>query len=56
VAGLGLRAGRPWARALSLLLSVLALFWVPIGTIMGGVTLAVLLDDDTRSAFEPHRD
>ena len=56
VAGLGLRSARPWARTFSLLLAVLALFWVPVGTVLGGVTLALLLDDRTRGVFEPQRD
>ena len=50
--GLGLRAGRSWARALALLLAVLLLFWVPLGTLLGIATLAVLLDENTREAFE----
>ncbi len=52
VAGVGLLGLRPWARALTLVLSVLSLVQVPLGTALGLVSLAVLLQDGTGRLFE----
>jgi len=53
VAGVGLLKRRPWARSLALVLAIPQLFWVPLGTLLGAFTLAVLIPDDTRELFEP---
>ena len=51
VLGLGLLARRRWARTLAIVLGALALLQVPLGTILGGVTLAILLGDDAGQVF-----
>ncbi|MAE93406.1 MAG: hypothetical protein CL910_01970 [Deltaproteobacteria bacterium] len=53
LAGWGLLRRRPWARTLALAMGVLSLFSVPLGTILGVVTLYVLLQDDVRELFDP---
>ena len=52
LAGLGLRAGRAWARPPALGLAALALLWVPLGTLLGGWTLVVLCREDVRALLE----
>lgn len=52
LAGFGLLRRRPWARTLALGLSVLALFSVPFGTVLGVLSLYILLQDDVRAVFE----
>lgn len=51
LAGWGLLTFRPWARVLGLVLSVLNLFNVPIGTVLGVYGLWVLLSRDTERLF-----
>ena len=53
LAGWGLLRRRPWARTLALVIGVLSLVSVPFGTILGVITLYVLLQDDVREIFEP---
>jgi len=55
VAGLGLLARRGWARNLTLGLAVIALFQVPVGTILGIATLVVLLGDEAVQIFGAQR-
>ena len=49
--GVGLLRHRPWARTSGIVLGALSLFWVPLGTIVGVLTLYVLLQDDVRELF-----
>jgi hypothetical protein len=51
LAGIGLWRLRRWARTLAVVLSVVALASVPIGTILGVLTLVVLLQDDANALF-----
>lgn len=51
VTGAGLLRHRPWARTAGIVLGSLSLFWVPLGTIVGVLTLYVLLQDDVRELF-----
>jgi hypothetical protein len=51
VAGVGLLKGKTWARTLAIILGVLALFNVPIGTMIGIYTFWVLTQDETTKAF-----
>lgn len=53
LAGWGLLRRRPWARTLALVIGVLSLISVPFGTILGAITLYVLLQDDVREIFDP---
>jgi hypothetical protein len=46
--GLGLLRGRHWARVLIIVLSVLGIFAFPIGTLLGGFGLWVLLGPDSK--------
>jgi hypothetical protein len=49
VAGVGLLGFKPWARILTIILSVLNLPGFPIGTLVGIYSLWVLLDSETSS-------
>ncbi len=51
-AGVGLLRRRPWARSFALVIGALSLFWFPLGTVIGALTLYTLLQDDTRTLFE----
>lgn len=51
IAGIGLIARRRWARTLAVVLSALALLHVPVGTLLGGATLAVLLGEEAGRVF-----
>jgi hypothetical protein len=52
IAGYGLLRRQTWARYLALIVGFLSLFNVPVGTLIGGYTLWVLLQD--RAAAEFH--
>ena len=51
-AGFGLMYYRPWARLLTVVLSLLHLFNFPFGSALGVYGLWVLLSDETRVLFE----
>ncbi|MBS1827602.1 MAG: hypothetical protein JST93_19965 [Acidobacteria bacterium] len=51
IAGIGLVKYRPWARVLTIILSVLNLFNFPFGTALGVYGLWVLLSNDTQRLF-----
>ena len=51
VAGFGLLKFRPWARILTIVLSALNLFSVPIGTAVGVYGLWTLLNSETEQLF-----
>ncbi|HXA65628.1 MAG TPA: hypothetical protein VNV82_10780 [Bryobacteraceae bacterium] len=51
VAGIGLVQFRPWARILTLILSALELFSIPIGTALGIYGFWVLLKPETEQLF-----
>jgi hypothetical protein len=51
IAGWGLLKFRPWARILGIVVSIFALFAIPIGTIIGVYGLWVLLNKDTERLF-----
>jgi hypothetical protein len=51
VAGWGLLKFRSWARILGIVVSIIALFAIPIGTIVGLYGLWVLLNKDTERLF-----
>ncbi len=53
IAGVGLLKRMEWARILTLILSFLALFNIPLGTALGIYSLAILLRDDTTQLFQP---
>jgi len=48
LAGWGLLNYKPWARILTIILSVLHLPGFPVGTLTGGYSLWVLLNDETQ--------
>ena len=50
-AGRGLRARRPWARNLALVLAAFNLLLLPLGTALGLYTLWVLLHEEVRAGF-----
>ncbi len=52
-AGFGLMYYRPWARMVTVVLSLLHLFNFPFGTALGVYGLWVLLSDEGRLLFEP---
>ena len=51
IAGFGLLKFRPWARILTIILSVLHLLNVPLGTALGIYGLWVLLNRETEALF-----
>ena len=51
IAGIGLLEYRPWARILTIVLSVLDLIHVPLGTALGVYGLWVLLSQDSERLF-----
>ncbi len=50
--GWGLWQMRPWSRLGAIVLSVLRLFSVPLGTIIGGLCLWYLFQPEAQAAFE----
>lgn len=52
LAGIGLLAGKSWARILALVMAVLNLLKFPWGTALAAYTFWVLLHDETRWWFE----
>ena len=50
--GWGLLRRKPWARTLVIILSVLNLLSFPVGTLIGGYSLWVLLNDDTKRLLD----
>lgn len=51
IAGYGLLKRKSWARILALVLGFINLFNVPLGTVLGGYTFWVLLQDDSERIF-----
>ncbi len=51
VAGIGLIKFRPWARILSIVICVLNLLKFPMGTLVGGYGMWVLLSGETEELF-----
>jgi hypothetical protein len=51
VAGVGLLKFRPWARILTIVLSVINLIHIPLGTVIGIYGLWVLLNKQTEPLF-----
>jgi hypothetical protein len=52
ITGVGLWGMRMWARWLAVAISILSLFAFPIGTVIGGVTIWYLFQENTKDAFE----
>lgn len=52
LAGWGLLNFKPWARILTIVLSALNLFNIPIGTILGAYGLWVLLNKESEPLFQ----
>jgi hypothetical protein len=55
IAGIGLLSFQPWARILTLVLSILNLVNIPFGTMIGAYGLWVLLKPESTALFEPRR-
>lgn len=51
IGGIGLLRLQPWARILIIILSALEVLNFPIGTVLGGFGLWVLLDREVKAAF-----
>lgn len=51
IAGIGLLQLRPWARVLTIILSVINLFHFPLGTFLGAYGLWVLIPEETARLF-----
>jgi len=52
IGGIGLLSYRPWSRLLIMIVSAIDLINVPFGTIIGGYSLWVLVQDETQKLFE----
>ena len=55
VAGVGVLGRRPWGRVLMLVVSFFNLLRVPLGTVLGGYSIWVLLNDETIRLFDASR-
>jgi hypothetical protein len=55
IAGYGLLRRQMWARYLALVVGFLSLFNVPLGTLVGGYTIWVLLQEEAVTAFQSDR-
>jgi hypothetical protein len=55
ITGWGLLTYQPWARILNIVLSALDLFNFPLGTLLGGYSLWVMLNPETVELFEGGR-
>jgi len=53
--GIGLLQGKNWGRILSIVHAALSLFWIPIGTIIGILTLIYLTRSEVQEYFEGSR-
>ncbi len=51
--GIGLLKGREWGRIVSLVHSVLSLFWIPFGTVIGILAIIYLVRQDVKTYFNP---
>lgn len=51
VAGLGLLKRKEWARVLTLIISAIELFNIPIGTAIGAYSIWTLVQDETTALF-----
>jgi len=51
VAGVGLLRRKPWGRILAMIVGIFSLLNIPIGTLIGGYTLIVLLQDSATAYF-----
>ena len=56
IAGIGLLRLRPWSRILTIVLSVIDLFQVPIGTALGFYGLWILLSAEAEALFRQRPD
>lgn len=54
IAGIGLFKRKEWARILTLILSVLDLFNIPIGTAIGAYSIWALVQPETVELFKSH--
>ena len=54
IGGIGLLSYRPWARITIMVVSAVHLINIPFGTIIGGYSLWVLVNDETQKLFEPN--
>jgi hypothetical protein len=52
IAGIGLLSFKPWARILTIVVSILDLLNIPFGTALGVYGLWVLFNDDGARLFE----
>ena len=51
-AGIGLIMGKEWGRISSIVHAALSLFWMPIGTVIGILTLIYLTKTEVRDYFQ----
>ena len=51
VAGIGLIKGKSWGRTLAMVNAILELFWFPIGTTIGVLTLIYLFRQEAKEYF-----
>ena len=51
--GLGLLKGKEWGRILSIAHAALSLFWFPIGTVIGILSIIYLTRPEVRDYFNP---
>jgi hypothetical protein len=54
IAGIGVLSYKGWARIITIIVSALGCFNIPIGTLVGVYTIWVLMQDDTVKLFDQH--
>jgi hypothetical protein len=51
--GIGVLRGKEWGRVISIVQSVLSLFWIPFGTVIGVLALIYLMRHNVKDYFNP---
>jgi hypothetical protein len=51
--GIGLTTGKEWGRIASIVHSALSLFWIPIGTVIGVLSMIYLMKTEVKEYFAP---
>jgi hypothetical protein len=51
--GIGVLIGKEWGRIIALVHSGLSLFWFPIGTVIGVLSIVYLTKQETKDYFIP---
>jgi hypothetical protein len=53
LSGIGILKGKEWGRVTAMVHSVISLFWFPVGTVIGVLSLIYLAKQETKDYFNP---